>query len=149
MLWVLADTRESLMSGYLAIAQLLNLPQKDEQDQAVIVQAVKAWLQKHGSWLLILDNADELTVVREFVPPLFGGRILLTTRAQSMGRFAKGVEVETMSRDVGALFLLRRAGLVAEDAQLDAASSDSIAQAREILHGRIAILPCRLPESVP
>src|SRR5947199_2312827 len=131
-LWTLADTRESLVSGYIAIAQLLGLSQKDEQDQAVIVQAVMSWLQTHSSWLLVLDNADELAMVRECVPASFGGYILLTTRAQSMGRFAKGIEVETMNQDVGALFLLRRVGLVAENAQLDAAFPSDVVTAKKI-----------------
>ncbi len=131
-LWVLSDSRESLVSGYISIADLLNLPQKSEQDPIIIINAVKGWLQTHGSWLLILDNADDLAVVREFVPSVFGGQILLTTRAQSMGRLAKRIEVEVMGQDVGALFLLRRAGLVAENAALDAALSSDVKAAREM-----------------
>jgi len=130
--WVLSDTRESLASGYIALAKLLDLLKKDAQDQQIIIEAVKMWLQTHRSWLLILDNADELAIVREFVPPVFGGHILLTTRAQSMGQLAKRIEVETMSQDVGALFLLRRVGLVAENASLDTAPSDDTTTAREI-----------------
>jgi tetratricopeptide (TPR) repeat protein len=105
-LWTLADTRESLISGYTTLAELLDLPQKSEQDLTIIIKAVKTWLQTHGSWLLILDNADELTLVREFLPPTFAGHILLTTRAQAMGRLAQRLEVETMEPDIGALFLL-------------------------------------------
>src|SRR5262249_18376101 len=127
--WVLSDTRESLVSGYVTIAELLDLPQKQEQDQALIVKAVKNWLQTHGSWLLILDNADDLAAVREFLPPTFGGHILLTTRAQNMGRLAKRIEVETMDEDMGTLFLLRRAGLIIEHASLDTASSSDVATA--------------------
>jgi tetratricopeptide (TPR) repeat protein len=131
-LWVLADSRESLVSGYMTIAELLNLPHQGEQDQSVIIQAVKTWLQTHGSWLLILDNADDLAQVSEFVPSIFEGHVLLTTRAQSMGRLAKRIEVETMSQDVGALFLLRRVGLIGERATLDEASSADTALAHEI-----------------
>src|SRR5205085_4557189 len=43
-LWVRADMREELISSFVSIAHLLDLPEKDEQDQAVIVGAVKAWL---------------------------------------------------------------------------------------------------------
>ncbi len=39
---------------------MLNLPQKNERDQEVIVKAVKYWLMNHGEWLLILDNVEEL-----------------------------------------------------------------------------------------
>ncbi len=67
-LWTRADTGESLVSGYVAIAGLLNLPEKDEPDQMITVQAVVRWLTTHTQWLLILDNADDLAVAREFLP---------------------------------------------------------------------------------
>jgi len=131
-LWVLSDSRESLVSGYITVARLLNLPQKDEQDQEIIVRSAKTWLQTQSSWLLILDNADDLAMIREFIPSVFGGHLLLTTRAYSMGRLAKRIEVETMSQDVGALFLLRRVSLVEEHASLDTALPADVALAREI-----------------
>jgi hypothetical protein len=58
-LWVRvhADTHENLVLGYRAIAQELKLPEKDEQDQMIIIQAVKCWLKDTPmAWLLILDN---------------------------------------------------------------------------------------------
>jgi hypothetical protein len=33
------------------------------------------------NYLLILDNADDLTLARDFLPPTVGGQVLLTTRA--------------------------------------------------------------------
>src|SRR5207302_10112392 len=45
--------------------------------------------------------------------PCFGGHLLLTTRAQATGRLAERIEVGTMEWGIGALLLLRRAGLVA------------------------------------
>jgi len=44
------------------------------------------------------------------------GHLLLTTRAQAAGRFARRLEVEILPTEQGALFLLRRAGLLAVDA---------------------------------
>src|SRR6266700_5516954 len=43
-LWGRADTTEALISTFVNIAHLLDLPQKEEPDQMVIVEAVKAWL---------------------------------------------------------------------------------------------------------
>ena len=68
-LWTSADTREALLSGYVEIAHLLQLPQKDEQDQMSTVKAVLRWLATQSGWLLILNNADELALVPEFLPP--------------------------------------------------------------------------------
>ena len=122
-LWTLADTRESLISGYVEIARLLNLREKGEQDQQLVVKAVQEWLRTQNECLLILDNADDLTLAREFLPPIYSGHILLTTRAQTTGTLARRLEIETMDTEAGALLLLRRAGMVAPDASLETASS--------------------------
>ena len=34
----------------------------------LVVNAVLKWFKMHTQWLLILDNADDLTLVREFLP---------------------------------------------------------------------------------
>src|SRR5947199_141348 len=49
--WTRADDREALISGFVTIAELLNLPEKDEQDQTKVVTAVKGWLRTHSKWL--------------------------------------------------------------------------------------------------
>jgi hypothetical protein len=131
-LWARADTIEALNASYTEIAGLLNLPQKDEQKQEVIVQAVKGWLSRESGWLLILDNADELAIVPPFLPTRFTGHLLLTTRVQATGKLAERLEVKTMSEDVGALLLLRRARLIARDATLSDASPADCAVAKAI-----------------
>src|SRR5262249_47149697 len=72
-LWVRADTHEALISGYVALAKILDLPQKDEDDQTIIAQAVKHWLKTHREWLLIFDNADDLSIVSPFLRSPFVG----------------------------------------------------------------------------
>ena len=72
----------------------------------------------HSGWLLILDNADDLSLVPTFLPPALGGHLLLTTRAFAVGHLASRLEVDTLSAEQGALFLLRRASLIAPDATL-------------------------------
>lgn len=62
-LWASAEDAETLTASYITIATLLNLPEKDAQEQAQTVQATKTWLQTHQSWLLILENADEPALV--------------------------------------------------------------------------------------
>jgi hypothetical protein len=52
-LWVRADSRESLTLDFIALAHLLHLPEKNAQDQITIVGAVKNWLSTHNKWLLI------------------------------------------------------------------------------------------------
>lgn len=131
-LWARAETHQLLISDFLTIAGLLNLPEKDAQDQNKAVEAVKRWLKEHRDWLLILDNADDLAMVSEFLPPVFGGHILLTTRAQAMGRLAHRINIEKMELEEGALFLLRRAGIIVESDVLDKASEAERSKAKEI-----------------
>ncbi len=117
-LWALTDTRENLTSSYLSIATLLKLPQQGEQESARVIAAVKDWLQTQTNWLLILDNADDLKLARDFLPTNVSGHVLLTTRAQAMGRFARCLEVNLLPPEQAILFLLQRSRLLAEDASL-------------------------------
>jgi tetratricopeptide (TPR) repeat protein len=132
-LWATADSREALVSGYVTIAGLLKLPAADSQDQTLAVDAVKRWLGSHQDWLLILDNADDLAMTRESIPHGNTGHVLLTTRARATGAVARLVEIQEMGIEEGALFLLRRAKYIAEDAVLESADEDDRARAKEIV----------------
>ncbi len=131
-LWVSAETRESLIASYVSIATLLRVPEHAAKKQAVIVKAVKQWLQAHHDWLLILDNADDLALLPEFLPPAPGGHLLLTTRAAATGRLAYRIEVETLSPEQGAFLLLRRAGKLPPEAALVQASEPEITLAMQL-----------------
>src|SRR6266699_7089598 len=80
-LWVQANTAETLLANFVALARLLNLPEKDAREQQITVQALKQWLETHNGWLLIFDNADDLSMLQDYPPVENTGHILLTTRA--------------------------------------------------------------------
>jgi len=130
--WVRAESRETLTSDFVTLAHLLNLPEQHEQEQQRAIDAVKRWLQNHTRWLLILDNADDFTILRDFLPQ-GQGHILLTTRSQVTGRIAQRIELDQMEPQEGMLFLLRRAYILDSDAPLEAASKSDQDQAREIV----------------
>src|SRR5262249_3857343 len=94
-LWAQAESIETLNTAYSQIAVKLDLREKGEEKQEIIVEAVKRWLQGHRQWLLVLDNADELMNVDGFLPAVVGGHVLITTRASSTGQLARRVEVQT------------------------------------------------------
>lgn len=116
--WMRADSRDALVAGFREMASALNLPERDEREQAITVAAVKGWLSQRTSWLLIVDNADELSLLPEFLPSPVRGHLLLTTRAQALGRLANRIEIDTLDAESAALLLLRRAGLLALDVPL-------------------------------
>lgn len=130
--WARAETRETLISDFVSIAGTLQLPEVRAQEQNLAVGAVKRWFDANPDWLLILDNADDLALAREFMPAAPKGRIILTTRAQATGAIAANVGVKEMKEDEGALFLLRRAKIIAEDAALETASDEDREKVVEI-----------------
>ena len=132
-LWVNAATRDTLIASFLDLAHRLNLPEKDEQDQNITVQAVKRWLEQHDHWLLIVDNADDLALAEDFLPTGGKGYILLTTRAQAPGTLADGIGVEKMDTEEGMLLLLRRAKVLAIEAPLAQAPPADCAAAESIV----------------
>jgi tetratricopeptide (TPR) repeat protein len=146
-LWSGADSRDALVSGFGAIASLLDLPEKDERDANVVAEAVRRWLERQPGWLLILDNVEDLVgVLQPFLPASGTGHVLMTTRLQATGAIAQNVELEKMELEEGALFLLRRAKVIAPDAPLAAASEDHKKAARE-LTAEVAGLPLALDQA--
>ena len=117
--WVRAASRETLTTDFVSLAALLALPGHDAPDQMTVVAAVKRSLAQHVDWLLILDNADDLARLADFLPTGGQAHILLTTRAQATGKIAEGLTVEKMDVSEGILLLLRRAKLLVPDAPLD------------------------------
>jgi tetratricopeptide (TPR) repeat protein len=145
-LWARAETRETLVGDFAAIARLLKLPEQGEKDQSVIVGAVKSWLEANTDWLLVLDNADDLALAQEFVPAIHPGHLLLTTTAQALGKVAEKVPVEGMTDDEGALLLLRRATLIDKQAALEDASAKDRELARKLAN-ELGGLPLALDQA--
>lgn len=130
-LWVKAETKESLTSDFSQLASLLTLPEKDAQDQQEVVKAVQRWLQQHDHWLLILDNADDLSLTHPFIQGLQSGNILLTTKAQATGTISR-VEVRKLPEQEGAVFLLRRAKLITKGTSYETIPKEMRTQALAI-----------------
>ncbi len=92
-LWVNAATRDTIITSFLELATLLKLPEQEAQDQNIMIAAVKHWFAAHDAWLLIFDNADDLPIVEDFLPPGGKGHLLLTTRAHAPGTLANSLAV--------------------------------------------------------
>ncbi len=145
-LWGNAHSRGSLVSDFLAMAGLLKLPEIHVQDQVETISAVKRWFENNDGWLLILDNADNLAIVREFIPSRETGHVLLTTRAQNTKPIAARQAVEGMGPQEGALFLLRRLRIIKKDESLESAPEEFRNQA-EALSKAVDDLPLALDQA--
>lgn len=145
MLWAKADGEDSLRADLVALASTLDLREKDESDREVVISAVKRWLEAHSGWLLILDNADNLRLVSDLLRRELGGHVLLTTRARATGS-VPAVEMREMTPEEGALFLLRRAKLIASGEALGVASEEDRTCA-EAISREVGGLPLALDQA--
>lgn len=114
--WIGAETTESIVSSFLRIAELLQLPERFDEDHRHAVAAVQHWLSTHDQWLLIWDNVEDLALLDHFLPPTRQGAILLTTRCQALGTLAQGIDLQPMGREESILFVLRRAKVLKQEA---------------------------------
>jgi tetratricopeptide (TPR) repeat protein len=146
-IWSRADSRDALVSGFAAIAKLLDLPEKDDKDANAAAEAVRRWIELQPTWLLILDGVeDPVNVAEAFLPPGRTGHVLITTRLQGTGTAAQSVELEKMEPEEGALFLLRRAKVIAPDALIEATSEADRKLVSEI-NEELAGLPLALDQA--
>ena len=145
-LWVKADSREAIVSGFAELAGVLNLSDKDVQDQNVVIESVKQWFNNNQNWLLILDNADDLKLVTDFLPKGKKGHVILTTRAQATGKIAKRIEIGKLELNAGAGFLLRRAKIIGEQSSLTDSSDIDQAVAKQITQ-KMGGLPLALDQA--
>ena len=93
--WITAVDQASLLSGYRKVAikaglkSLLNLKPID------LAEGVLSWLRRERSWLIVIDNLDDITIASGFLPqtgPL--QHTLITTRnPNAAGIPAEGLEV--------------------------------------------------------
>jgi len=138
-LWARADSSQALVSGFVAFAELLQLPERNVENQQRIIEAVKHWLQMNAHWLLILDNADDLELIYDYLVP-GNGHILVTTRSPATGPHIDGIELVKMDQDEGILLLLRRSKQLPQDSSLESVT--------ELERGKAAMI-CSLVDGLP
>jgi tetratricopeptide (TPR) repeat protein len=133
-LWVRAESLETLFSDLSQLAARLELPEREPKEQSVALDAVKRWLDEQERWLLVLDNVEDYAIVRDLTrkaDAVNGHHIIVTTQTQAMGAIGKQ-RLFPMEREQGALLLLRRAQRLTGDNPLTSVGSQEAALAREI-----------------
>lgn len=111
-LWIVAASSESLVSGFVDFAKLLDLRECNAQDHKLVVAAVKRWLKSNSGWLLVFDSADDPTLIENFMPHQSDGHILLTSRASTFANLyiTKPLDLDAMKPEEASGFLRKRTG---------------------------------------
>jgi tetratricopeptide (TPR) repeat protein len=121
--WIRSEEPSTLASNYAALALELNLPEKEEASQALVVQSVMRWLERNSDWLLIFDNARDADSIRSFLPRSASGHVLITSRNPDWKSVGNPLQIEVWERSESVEFLLKRTG------QVDEAAANALAEA--------------------
>jgi len=113
--WLRSEEATILASDYAALATELDLPEKEAQDQSIIIQSVKKWLNHNANWLLVFDNARDSGSIESYLPTGTCGHVLITSRHQNWNHIGTSLKIEVWSREESLAFLHKRTGQ-AEDA---------------------------------
>ena len=95
----------------LCNAEILNLPEQNQPEEAARLAAVFRWLNEHSGWLLMLDNADmqEAAVeVEKTLPKLQGGNVIITSRIADWSAAVQTTELDVLGEQDAAAFLFER-----------------------------------------
>lgn len=146
-LWATADSSDTLTAAYVGFADLLHLPERDRQDQNLIVAAVKYWLKTQKEWLLILDNIEDPNLVQRFVPSSPQGAVLLTTQLHVTEPIAQTIGLDTMPEEEGARLLLTRAHYLKPGSARDIAIDDATMMVAKTISREVGGLPLALDQA--
>lgn len=120
--WVQSEEAGKRAADYAALAQKLDLPEKDEREQPKIVAAVRERLEHLHRWLVIFDNVPHPDDVRDLLPRGESGHVIVTSRDPNWKGLGEPLQVVKMHRDDSVDFLLKRTG------QSDAEAAHELAE---------------------
>jgi tetratricopeptide (TPR) repeat protein len=111
--WITATDQAALLSGYEYIAKMTGCVPTVNETPDLIAKGVISWLRAQESWLLVMDNLDDVSVVEGYLPEMVkGGHTLITTRNPDYLQFpAEGIEIPVLGKDEAIELLRLRSGM--------------------------------------
>ncbi len=108
--WVRAERPEALAADYAGLAPALGLSVERAPDQALQVDTARRWLEGHGRWLLVFDDAAGVDSWQPYLPAGGRGHVVVTARTPVPGWERSTLAVGELSHDDAVTFLLQRTG---------------------------------------
>ena len=111
--WIRSGDTATCTTDFIAFAAALRLPEAADPEQKVpsdvVIAAVRHWLEQHGAWLLIFDNAPAPEAVRDYFPRGGGGHIIVTSRNPTWQGTATAFPVAVFDREESVAYMLTTA----------------------------------------
>ena len=114
--WVNARDSESLLAGLAAVAEATALSDGGSRPGlADAGHALRRWLEADGSrCLLVFDDAEDLGLLRPFLPSVGAARVLITVAREPAAELGASVPVDVFSAEEALALLDGRTGLADE-----------------------------------
>jgi Tfp pilus assembly protein PilF len=107
--WVRADDGATLAADYAGLAAALGLAEREAKEQAVVVAAIRLWLEQNTGWLLVFDNAGSRAAVGDYVPQ-GRGAVIISSREPVWSGVARPLGLEVLAAEEAVAFLCKRTG---------------------------------------
>jgi tetratricopeptide (TPR) repeat protein len=120
--WTRAEDAATIAADLAALADQLGLPHRTDRNQREVTSAVLRKLEQITRWLLVFDNAAEPDTMREFLPRLVTGEVIITSRNPAWRGMAEPFAITVLEAEPAVRFLQRRAGLQDESATRELAA---------------------------
>lgn len=120
--WIRAEEPATAAEDFARLAAALDLPEQNEADHRIAIEAARSWLSRNDKWLLIFDNVNDPQDVAPYLPHPRTGHILITSRNPSFRGIATPLTVPALDRADSVKFLLDRTG------QSDARAAEKLAE---------------------
>ena len=130
--WLRANSYEVLEEDFADLAEKLNLPEQFSSDPKKRIKAVKEWLTHFTRWLLIFDRADDLRIIRDFLPHQCFGHIIITTQSSATAGLAQAIRVEEMHPQERVVFLLLRSKHIVSAQEMNTVEKKKLIHARQL-----------------
>ncbi len=105
----LRATNEGFLSQMAECATDVGYKFKDDAKPEEKAQKFRAWLGRNHGWLVILDNVEDVELVKKYFLQNENGHIIYTSNFAWVNNFGHKVDFEVMAADEAELFLYRRA----------------------------------------
>lgn len=105
----LRATKGNAVSSFARLAEKVDEETKKLEKDADKATIFKTWLEENDGWLLLIDNVDVPSEVKDFLPANLRGDILASGNSSEMTTLGNEVEINKMKSENGELLLYRRA----------------------------------------
>ncbi|MFI6938192.1 FxSxx-COOH system tetratricopeptide repeat protein [Streptomyces sp. NPDC050418] len=107
--WIPAEQQSMVLSSFADLARALGLVVGPQPGTAVprVLDALRD-SDRHGRWLLVFDNAEDVAGLRPFIPTSGHGKVIVTSRNRAWEEVATSLTVDVFRRDESIALLQRR-----------------------------------------